>query len=73
MLAISRLEGSMQNADGHSVGARDGKVRIGSIPWMAERSDRNKVSSDIMGLLDPASPEAANVIFFQNYVSPSTF
>lgn len=63
----------MQNADGHSVGAREGKVRIRSIPWKVERNNRNKVSSDIAGLLDPASPEAANVIFFQNYVSPSTF
>lgn len=71
--AASRLEGSGQNADGHSVGAREGNVRLRSITWKAQGSGRNKIFSDITGLLDPASPEAANFVFFQNCMSPSTF
>ena len=46
--------------------AREGNVRIMLTPWKAERRGRNKVSGDITGLLDPASSEAVNFLYFFN-------
>lgn len=38
VLSASRLEGSVQNADSHSMGAREGNVSMRSIPQEAEEA-----------------------------------